>query len=285
MQIDGETRLIGILGDPVSHSLSPHMQNAALEAMGLNICYVPLQVKPQFLKDAVSGLKAMRFIGANVTIPHKVAVVEFLDSLDGSASAAGAVNTIVNSDGRLAGYNTDGAGFIRSLEESVKPDYHSWPALIFGAGGAARSVGMALAAKGTPKITIVNRTRATAEELKALLKKNFSSLNVDIFTMNGDYATSLALSRIIINATPLGMEGPLKQAALQVDKLSKAHVVCDLVYSRSLQETPLLLAAKEKGATTLSGLGMLLHQGAAAIHLWTGMEPPVEIMRQAIESL
>lgn len=282
MEIDGHTKLVGIVGDPVSHSLSPRMQNAAFAAMGLNICYVPLHVRPDDLPDAIQGLKAMNFLGANVTIPHKIAAAKLVDDIAGPAAIIETINTIVNRDGRLEGHSTDGIGFIRSLEEHAEMNYRNLPVLIAGAGGAARAVGVALAAKGVPRISIINRTRKMADEFEALLTKNFSHIQVTVMTPDEEYGKIVASSRLIINATPLGMEG-LKRVSLDVDKLSKQHVVCDIVYSRS-QTTPLLVAAKEKGASVLGGLGMLLHQGAEAIHLWTGLEPPIEIMRQAIES-
>lgn len=282
MDIDGSTTLLGILGDPVSHSLSPRMQNAALTEMKLNMCYVPLHVTPADLPAAVAGLKAMQFRGANVTIPHKVAVAALMDSLDETAVRTGAVNTIVNNGGELVGHNTDGVGFIRSLEEKVTLDYSDTPVLIAGAGGAARSVAVALAGKGVPAITILNRTRSRAEELTAILVRDFPGLKVEIATPEDDTGGIINSSKLVINATPLGMEGQLKSLPFRVDRISKEHVVCDIVYTRT-QETPLLVAAQQKGAITLGGVGMLLHQGAVAIHLWTGIEPPIVSMRLSIE--
>ncbi|MBE0429464.1 MAG: shikimate dehydrogenase [Thermoleophilia bacterium] len=283
MNITANTRLLGILGDPVSHSLSPVMHNAAYQEMGLDLCYVPLHVSPDALADAVSGIKAMRFMGANVTIPHKVPVVPLLDRLADSAVRTGAVNTLVNSDGMLVGHNTDGAGFIRSLEERISIDYSASPVIIAGAGGAARSVGVALADRGVPRITIINRSRQRAQEFHDLLAAGFPQLEIFMMVPESDYGELMRSSPLVINATPLGMNERLKMVPLKVDAISKYHVVCDLVYGRS-QETPLLVAAREKGATILGGLGMLLHQGAVAIRLWTGIEPPIEVMRRAIES-
>lgn len=283
MEINGNTKLVGIIGDPVSHSLSPRMQNAAFAAMGLDMCYVPLLVAPDHLHDAIWGLKAMHFLGANVTIPHKVAAAKLMDKLADSARMTGSVNTIVNREGRLEGHNTDGFGFIRSLEEHFKVDYKNSPVLIAGAGGAARAVGAALASRGVPQITIINRTEVTATEFKTMLISNFPDIQVSVLNPDDDYGDLVSSSRLVINATPLGMEGSLKRVSLRVDKLSGKHVVCDIVYTKS-QETPLLVAAKEKGASVLGGLGMLLHQGAEAIHLWTGLQPPIEIMRHILES-
>ncbi len=283
MGITGETKLIGILGYPVSHSLSPCMQNAAFAAMGLDIAYVPLLVNPTELGAAVLGLKALNFLGANVTIPHKIPIVPLLDRLDDTAAMTGAVNTIVNDGGVLTGYNTDGIGFIRALEEVTIPSYRETSVLLLGAGGAARSVALALAGKGVRAITIINRGRQRAEELKEMLGRAYPELPVEIRLFNEEINGLLKDNMMVINATPLGMEGNLKALPVAVDTLTEDHVVCDLVYVESSQ-TPLLAAAAKKGATILGGQGMLLHQGAEAIHLWTGKEPPVEIMRQAIES-
>lgn len=283
MEVTGNTRVVGIIGDPVSHSLSPRMQNAAFSEMGLDICYIPLHVKSQNLEAAIHGIRAMEFIGANVTIPHKVAVIDYMDQLADSARLAGAVNTIVIKDGRITGHNTDGEGFIRSLEETTLIDYQNTSVFLAGAGGAARALSVALATKGVPQLTILNRSRERAEDLEALLKMNFPSLKVIIKTQDEYYGDLLTHSKLVINTTPLGMEGKLKRAPMDVDRLSEAHVVCDIVYTKS-QETPLLVAARVKGAITLGGAGMLLHQGAVANHLWTGEEPPIKVMRQAIES-
>lgn len=283
MFVDGTTRLAGIIGHPVTHSLSPVMHNAAYEAMGLDLCYVPLPVRPEDLQAAVIGLKAMGFLGVNVTIPHKVAVVPYLDQLADSAADVGAVNTIVSKDGRLVGHNTDGAGFIRALEEAVKVDYANTAVLLIGAGGAARSVALALAVAGVPRLAIINRGLARAEELREILLEKHPSLQTELRLLADEHGDLVASCGVIINATPIGMSGHLKSELVAVDSLSETHVVCDLVYSKS-QATPLLLAAREKGAKTVGGEGMLIHQGAEAIRLWTGFDPPLGIMKDAIES-
>lgn len=283
MQITGNTRIVGILGDPVSHSLSPQMQNAAFAHMGLDICYVPLHVRGENLTAAVKGLVALDFIGANVTIPHKVAIIDLVHELAESARLAGAINTLVIENGSVTGHNTDGEGFIRSLEEVITVNYRQTPVFMAGAGGAARGIAVALAQKGIPSLILLNRTRSRAEALQSFLSQDFPGLEVLVRTPEEDYGDLLTRSRLVVNATTVGMEGRLKRPPLNVDKLSEEHVVCDIVYTRS-QETPFLVAARKKGAKTLGGTGMLLHQGAVAIHLWTGAEPPIDIMRQAIES-
>jgi|SRR5665811_1515897 len=283
MQISGTTKLIGILGHPVSHTLSPRMQNAAFQSMGLDICYVPLDVSPEALKDAIDGIKAMGFIGANVTIPHKVDAANMMDRLERIAAITGAVNTIVNESGSLVGHNTDGIGFIRALEEVVDVDFQTARPLIIGAGGAARSIAVALAEKSIERLTVINRDRQRSSDLKVMLNASFPDLPVEISTFEEDMEGPILASNIVINATSIGLEGSLKMPPVPVDRLTKDHVVCDIVYKQS-QETPFLAAAGGEGATTLGGLGMLLHQGAAAIRLWTGVEAPIGVMRGAVES-
>ncbi len=283
MNISGNTKLVGILGHPVSHTLSPRMQNAAFEAMGLDVCYVPIDVEPGELEDAVRGIKAMRFLGANVTVPHKVSVAPLLDRLEGAAAITGAVNTIVCEAGSLVGYNTDGIGFIRSLEEVVKIEWPATNVFMIGAGGAARSIAVALAEKGVSRLAIINRSRERALDLEAILNRHFPKLQTLVRSLDEDNEDLLASSKIVINATSVGMNGDLKMPIMAVDRLAKDHIVCDIVYTQS-QETSFLAAARGKGAITLGGFGMLLHQGAAAIQLWTGVEPPIDVMRGAIET-
>lgn len=281
MQVTGKTGLVGIFGDPVSHSLSPQMHNAAYAAMGLDLCYVPLHVIKDDLAAAVAGIRAMGFLGVNVTIPHKVAIVPLLDRIDEAAAKIGAVNTIVNENGSLVGYNTDGYGFIMALEEETPIDYAGTAALVFGAGGAARAITLALAQKGIGAINIVNRSSVNAESLRDMLRGSFPELLVTLHSLDDDYNDLVSTSKLIINATSLGMEGRLKGSSFMVDRLSNEHIVCDVVYSTG--ETSLLIAANEFRATTMGGLGMLLHQGAEAIRLWSGQEPPLQAMRLAFE--
>ena len=259
------------------------MQNAAFEAMGLEICYVPLEVAAIDLEDAIHGLKAMRFLGANITIPHKIQAARLVERLEGAAAVTGTVNTIVNDSGSLVGHNTDGTGFIRSLEEVASINLAAEAALLIGAGGAARSIAVALAEEGISQLAIINRTRAHAEEIKSLVLANFPDLSVMVRTPEEDNEELLMGSKLVINATSAGLEGNLKMPPVAVDRLTKDHVVCDIVYTQS-RETPFLVAARGKGANILGGRGMLLHQGAAAFQLWTGFEPPMDVMRGAIES-
>ncbi|MEK6583193.1 MAG: shikimate dehydrogenase [Nitrospirota bacterium] len=267
MKISGKTKVLGLLGFPVGHSLSPAMHNTAFEKLGLDCCYVTFSVKPEFLRDAVKSIKALNLAGVNVTVPHKERVIPFLDEVDKEASFIGAVNTIVNDNGRLTGYNTDGRGFMRSLSEA-KISVNKKNVLVIGAGGASRAIGYYLC-RNASKLFLYDIDKKKAGKLISDLNKIRG--NVSFFS------SQLEDMDIIINATPLGLK---KNDPLPVDVnlLNPKHVVCDLIYKK----TPLLEKASKKGCKTLNGLGMLLWQGVFAFELWTGRRPPVEVMRKSL---
>lgn len=269
MKITGGTRIVGIIGYPVEHSLSPPMHNAAFESLGIDYCYVPFLVHPDYLETAVRSIRALNLCGVNVTVPHKERVMPFLDEINGEAAFIGAVNTIVNSEGRLVGHNTDGRGFMQSLSESGVTVENKDIAII-GAGGAARAIGYYLSQKaGT--LYIYGRTKERAEKLVSDLNK--IKQNVQFL----QDLSAIGRFHIIINATPLGLKKdnrlPLDTALLRAEQ-----TVCDLIY----RDTPLLIEASKKGCATLSGLGMLLWQGVFAFELFTGGKPPVEAMRNTL---
>lgn len=269
MKVTGRTKITGIFGCPVDHSLSPVMHNAAFEAMGLDYCYIPLLVLPDNLAPAVQAIRALNIAGVNVTVPHKEKVMPLLDSIDKEALFIGAVNTIVNSEGRLAGYNTDGRGFMQSLDENGI-SVQDRNILIVGTGGASRAVSYYLCMKAK-NIFLYGRTKMKADRLADDLMKIQNNVSTVDNTFNtGDYD-------IIINATPLGLK---KGDPLPFDtkQLRSEQVVCDLIY----KQTPLLREASKKGCITLNGFGMLLWQGVLAFELWTGKKPPVEVMRHAL---
>ena len=267
MKISGKTKVLGLLGFPVGHSLSPAMHNTAFEKLGLDCCYVTFSVKPEFLRDAVKSIKALNLAGVNVTVPHKERVIPFLDEVDKEASFIGAVNTIVNDNGRHTGYNTHGRGFMRSLSEA-KISVNKKNVLVIGAGGASRAIGYYLC-RNASKLFLYDIDKKKAGKLISDLNKIRG--NVSFFS------SQLEDMDIIINATPLGLK---KNDPLPVDVnlLNPKHVVCDLIYKK----TPLLGKASKKGCKTLNGLGMLLWQGVFAFELWTGRRPPVEVMRKAL---
>ncbi|MCE5285377.1 MAG: shikimate dehydrogenase [Pelosinus sp.] len=269
--ITGNTKKVGIIGWPVGHSLSPAMHNAAFAAAGLDYVYVPLAVQPGGLKEAVDGLRALGFIGANVTIPHKVEVMQYLDEIDRTARSVGAVNTIVVKEGKCIGYNTDAQGFVEALrQQSITVEGKQ--AVLFGAGGAARAVVAGLFDAGIKKMILGVRNPSKAE----VLSKDFTGVSVFDWYDNA-FVDTLAKADILINCTPLGMAPNLAETPPVVwQRLNRAAAVCDLIYNPPL--TKFLAAAKQQGHVTLNGEGMLIGQGAVAFRLWTGRQPDISVM-------
>lgn len=273
---------VGLLGWPVGHSRSPAMHNAAFQALGLNWEYLLLPVPPERLGDAIRGLRALGFAGANVTVPHKQAAMSCLDTVTIEARAIGAVNTIVNHGGALTGYNTDALGFLRALRDAGF-DARGCRALVLGAGGAARAVVYALLA-ARARVTIANRTiargRGLADEIGALFHARVVVVPLDTPVL----ARALRDCDLLVNTTSVGMARPGKPEPLgspldEELELRADMVVNDLVYAPL--ETPLLRRARAAGARVVDGLGMLVHQGAAAFELWTGHKPSLDLMRVA----
>ncbi len=276
MKISGETKLCGIIGQPVRHSLSPVFQNAAFKHAGLNWVYLPFEVEPSGLGDAIAGLKAAGCRGLNVTMPYKHAVIELLDGLSESASMVDAVNTIEFKSGRLIGHNTDGRGFVASLREDAEFDPRGKSAIIIGAGGAARAVALALAQSGLSKLLILNRRPVKAEELMRLIFSRYPDCTVGV-SQSPD--SDISEYDLIVNTTPVGMEqSPGLPNALE--GIEVRQIVYDIIYWPL--ETEFLKLAKEKGARTMNGARMLLHQGAASFTVWTGRPAPLVEMTAAL---
>jgi shikimate dehydrogenase len=281
MPIFGTTRVYGIIGWPVAHSLSPAMQNAAFQALGLDCCYVPFAVAPEHLAAAVNGLRCLDVRGFNVTIPHKEAVIPLLDALSDEAQRAGAVNVVKSEDGRLIGHNTDGSGFIRSLTEDLHFDPRGKRVLLLGAGGAGRAALAALCAAGAAAVTVVNRSRQRAETLVALFAGSVrSSLATAPLTLLGE--RSVADFDLLVNSTSIGMQGT-SFAGFNPALLNPGACVYDMVYAPA--ETPLLAAVRRAEIRGANGLGMLAGQGELAFRFWTGHEPPPGLMKQTLLTL
>ncbi len=282
--IDGRAVVYCIIGHPVAHSYSPVIQNAALRGLGLNSVYVPFDPAPENLAEAVAGLRALGIAGANVTVPYKEAVMPYLDELAETALLYGAVNTIVNRQGRLIGYNTDGPGFIKDLQKDQDFDPSQGSALILGAGGAARAVVMALAQAGCPELALVNRHRERAQALaEAVLDK--TGLRARVLNWDAgdrDLADFARQAALVVNTTPLGMSGQGGGDWPLPDGLpGSGQLAYDLVYNPPV--TPFITRAAGNGAAVANGLGMLLHQGAIALEAWTGLPAPLAIMRRALQ--
>ncbi len=278
--VSGSTRVIGLLGDPVAHSRSPQIHNAAFAACGLDYVYVPFPVTAAELPDAVAGLRALGLRGANVTVPHKVAAAGLLDELDETAAALGAVNTIVVDGGRLRGFNTDVAGFARALGEVWVEPAAAPRVLLLGAGGAARAVALALADLGLAT-TVVNRDLANAERLVETIFAARPRAELAAAPLAALDAALVGAHDLLVNATSLGLPGTGKVPAALADNVLRGQVVVDLVYGEG--PTDFLAAARARGAGTVDGLSMLVWQAAAAFELWTGVPAPVQVMRDAAE--
>ncbi|MGQ9626856.1 MAG: shikimate dehydrogenase [Anaerolineae bacterium] len=275
--IDGHTELVGLIGWPVAHSLSPAMHNAAFAVLGMNWVYVPLPVPPGQVEAAVRGLLALGFRGANVTVPHKQAVMPFMDELGESAQVLGAVNTILVREGRLVGENTDWRGFLDALRAGgFNPGRKR--ALVLGAGGGARAVIYALVREGA-QVSIYNRTPTKAAGLAQGLQKGMS--HAKIFLLNA-FPSCLDEFDLLVNATPVGMWPESDSSPWPEDVPLPSHLtVFDLVYRP--RWTKLLKKARKDGARPIGGMEMLVRQGALAFEMWTGEAPPLEAMRAACE--
>ncbi len=271
---------LGIIGYPIGHSMSPVFQQAALDSCGVDAKYVAYQVAPEEVEAFVNGLRQPGILGINVTVPHKMAVMPFLDEIDDWATEAGAVNTIVNRQGRLTGHNTDGYGFLRALREGAEFEPAGRGALILGAGGAARGVVLALAREGVGDLTIANRTAERAESLAQLALNR--GITARAISLSGtDLADTAARAELIVNCTTIGMtHGPGEdESPLPAEAIPPTALVNDLVYNPL--ETRLLREAAQSGATTLGGIQMLVYQGAASFEMWLERPAPVPVMLEA----
>lgn len=274
VEIDARTQLILLLGKPVRHSLSPTIHNHAFRELGLPLIYVAAEVSPENLADAVAGMRALGVVGANVTVPHKSAVLSLLDHIDERADRIGAVNTIVNSNGRLVGYNTDVDGFLSALDAVWGGEVGKTAALLVGAGGAARAVAAGLAGRGIKELRIWNRTTAKAAALcrQAEAWGARSCQVVDAIT-----ASQCGEVDLVIQASSFGLEEDVKHPLIPVDIFRRDVFLMDLQYGQS----PLVGAASARGLRAVDGLEMLVRQAAASFELWTGLKAPEHTMRAA----
>jgi len=274
------TQRLGIIGYPISHSISPVFQQAALDHLGIDATYEKWEVTPDEVGDFVAGFRAPDAWGINITLPHKQAVIPFLDEVDEWATTAGAVNTIVNHDGHLRGHNTDGPGFLEALLVETGYDPKGTRALILGAGGAARGIMLALIRGGVDSLVIANRTLERADTLSELSIE--SGVHCQSVPISGDPLTEAAASAdLIVNCTSVGMShGPDEYGSpLSADQIPATAIVNDVVYNPL--ETPLIKQAQIAKATALGGLHMLVYQGVLSFQMWTGQDAPVDVMLEA----
>jgi shikimate dehydrogenase len=277
------TKLIILLGNPLGHSISPPMHNRVFEKLALDYCYLPVQVSPENLQTVFIGLIKMNVAGFNVTIPHKIAIIEHLDALDPLAATIGAVNTICVKDGKTTGYNTDGEGFIRSLEEEGKISVRDKKIFLLGGGGAARAIAMTLAFRGAEKIFISNRTLAKAEALAAEINEKIRNCATAVEALPEYQTKTIKSCDILVNGTSLGMRPREEELPIGEEALFEHLVVADIVYNP--RTTRLLALAEAKGCKIVHGLGMLIYQGAAGFKLWTGIDPLIAEMTETAYAL
>ena len=282
-EITGKTRVLGIIGSPVDHSLSPVMHNHVIQALGLDFVYVPFPVEPDGLGDAVQGLRKLGVCGFNVTIPFKTAVIPLLDALSPEAALIGAVNTVIRDGNRLVGHNTDGIGFINSLREDLDFFPRGATILMVGAGGAAKAALVALCEAGAATVVVANRTPHRAEDLRTRLKENFPGVDITSASLDvlqaGDLLGEIDL---LVNTTSVGMNATAF-SGIDLSPMKPAARVYDMVYAPL--ETPLLLAARKRGLKAANGIGMLAAQGEAAFAIWTGCNPPNGVMKKRLLAL
>lgn len=280
--VHGNTRVVCIIGNPVRHSLSPIMQNAAFAASLLDYVYVPFAVTPEDLEQAVLGLKALGVCGFNVTIPHKTSIIRFLDRLDESAESAGAVNTVLRCGASLIGYNTDGDGLVDSLSADLDFIPGAEQILIAGAGGAARGAIAALCRSGAKRITICNRSLENAQSVMLDMNSRYPETRIEVVRQDQVSRECLGSTSLLLNTTSLGMNGE-RIEGINLSHLPGDAKVYDMVYLRS--GTPLVKEASACGLRAVNGLGMLVAQGERAFEIWTGQRPPNGVMRLALDRM
>lgn len=278
MEISGETKVCGIIGDPVEHSFSPLMHNAAFRHLKLNFVYVAFRVKKEELREAVRGIRGLGIHGVNVTMPHKRAIMKYLDEVDSMAGSLGSVNTILNADGRLIGFNTDGVGALKALKEN-HVNLKGKKLLLLGAGGAARAIAFYLAPE-VEELRILNRTGWKAKILASFLRKKFSKKILGDLLSNHRLKEWLKDADVLINATSVGMYPCIGQTLVKSEWLKPELCVMDIVYNPP--ETRLIKDAKSVGAKVIYGREMLVFQGAASFEIWCERPAPLEVMREAV---
>jgi shikimate dehydrogenase len=277
MAINGKTRVCAIIGDPVEHSLSPVMHNAAFKKLGLNLVYVAFTVTARELKDAVLGAKSLGLRGLNVTMPHKNAVMNYLDEVDATAKAIGAVNTVLNNNGKLVGYNTDGKGAMIALQESGVY-LEEKKLLLLGSGGAAKAIAYQ-AAQDVEELVILNRTPEKAEQLAEMLRMSFGAKVKGGPLSSEVLKEELPTTDILVNSTSVGMHPDVDSSPVPSDLMHSDLSVMDIIYNPL--ETKLVKDAKVAGAKVVSGVEMLIYQGAVAFQIWTNCPAPVDVMKSA----
>lgn len=276
--ITGKTKIVGVIGHPIEHSMSPPMHNNAFKQLNMDYVYVAFHIFPENIENLITSAKIMGIKGLNVTIPHKTTIIPYLDEIDETAEKIGAVNTIQFKDGIAKGYNTDGIGAIKSIQEYVSVEDKN--VLIIGAGGASKAIAFTLINENINSLTIANRTEENANKLISNIKKqtNFNNIKYIPIIKAEDFINDVD---IIINTTPIGMYPKDDvDAPIKTDNISEKHVVMDVIYNPL--ETTLLRKSRLNGATTINGTSMLINQGIVSFEIFTGETPSYESFEEAL---
>jgi shikimate dehydrogenase len=274
--ITGETKVCGIIGDPIAHSLSPPIHNAAFRMLGLNFVYIPFRVRRGELAEAIRGIRSLGLVGVNVTMPHKTRVLRFLDAIDKTAWRIGAVNTIARNNGRFQGYNTDGEAALTTLA-SLGGSLSGTRALILGAGGASRAIAYHLS-KTVQEMTILNRTRSTGSRIAAMTKMWCRAKCRSQRLTKANVRKEISRANLLINTLPVGVFPRFARLLIQERLIRQGMLVLDINYQ---SEQAFLAKAEQAGAKVTDGLDMLVRQAALSFRLWTGRNAPIDIMREA----
>ncbi len=281
MHIDTQTTILGLIGRPLKHSLSPLMHNLTFEHMGINSAYIPFEVVPERLADAMTAIRTLKLGGVNVTIPYKEEVIPYLDELSPEAAACGAVNVISHKNGRLIGYNTDGQGFVAALKEVGF--LIEGQAIFIGAGGAARSVAYEMARAGLTKIDFMDTDISRAVSLAELIaQKTSCSSNAQVMNFE-EFSLLSGSARYIINCSPVGMHPHIEDSPVPAfDSLPPETILCDVIYNPL--QTKFLRLGQQRGLRTMNGLPMFVHQGALTLEILLGVKPPLAYMKEVVSS-
>lgn len=280
-RISGSTKLISILGNPVKHSKSPSMHNNSFEKLHLDFAYMAFEIEDGKVEKAIEAMKTLKAKGFNITMPYKEEVMEFLDEIDREARIIGSVNTVLNEGGKLIGYNTDGKGFVKSLEEKGVV-FKDEKIVIIGAGGAARAIAVQLALDTAKEIVIANRTIENAKTISDIINKNVPTTKARSIILDEEkLKEELKDAKILINTTSIGMKETIDKSVIENTKtLHKDLFVADIIYDP--QKTKFLSQAENIGCKTMNGLGMLVYQGAIAFKIWTGMDMPKNVIEDML---
>ncbi|MFC1767709.1 shikimate dehydrogenase [Candidatus Margulisiibacteriota bacterium] len=281
--IHGTTKMVGLVGDPIEHSVSFEMHNAAFDKLKIDYCYIPFHTQAQDLEKALDGIRLLGFVGANITIPHKETIIAYLDETMKLSRLIGSVNTVLNQEGRLIGYNTDGPGFIDTLVKDCGFNPKGKRAVILGAGGASRSISIMLAKEGVKTLIISDIDYEKSKNLCEYINSHFEIAPYACPVDSNELKTSIESCDMLVNATPIGMYPKVDGCPIDKGmKIPATALVYDLIYNP--EETQLLKMAKKAGAKAFNGIGMLVRQGALAFSIFTEQDPPISVMREAAVS-